>query len=177
MKAGPRRQKAMRPLLVVLLLAAPLLAGCASLDSARKSADELTEKLDDARRDLDEARERYDRVKSLQAVRTERAEVAIAPVVEDGILRFEVNATRDGRAIPVENLTRLPRVVVWLEGDAQALLGCDPLTCLIGLHGRQVELAWEDYADERIRVPGEAATLTYRDAAVLATTSVGDATE
>lgn len=177
----------MRALLAVLLLATPLLAGCASLDAAKTSADDLTQKLDNARSELEAARERYDRVQSLQAVRTERADVTLTPVVEEGILRFEVNATRDGRAIPTENLTRLPRVVFWLQGEPQALLGCDPLTCLFGLHERKVEIGWEDFADERITFPSapcaagaEACappTLTYRDAAVLATTSVGTATD
>lgn len=165
----------MRPLLVLLLLAAPLFAGCASLDAAKTGAEDATRRLEEARAELDDARARYERVQSLQAVRAERVDLTVTPVVEEGILRFEVNATRDGVVVPTANLTRLPRVVVWLEGEPQALLGCDPLTCLFGLHGRAIELGWEDYADERVRVPGEAASLSYRDAVVLATTSVGDA--
>lgn len=177
----------MRPLLLLaVLLSAPLLAGCTSLEAAQKSVDEATTALADTKRDLDEARERYDRVKSLQALRAERVDLVAVPVVENGILRFQVNATRDGVAIPLENLTRAPRVILWFGDEPRALLGCDPLTCLFNLQNRTVEMAWEDHADTRAAFPPACGTvaharcamprLVYEGAQVLATTSVSDAT-
>lgn len=123
-------------LLRVLLILTPiaLLAGCASLDTAKEQVDEVRSQLDEAKRDLDEARARFDRVKSATVVREEILHATItAREDDDGVLRFDVNASRGGALIPRANLTSLAPIEVraGMEVAQATWIQCDPLSCAI----------------------------------------------
>ena len=181
----------MRLPLLATLVAAVLLAGCsAQVDSARQQLDTVQQNLDEAKAALDqarqearEARDRMERVRSLEVVREERVDLVVRGVLEENVLRFEVaNATRsNGEAVPAANVTRLPLLSLESpEANGTALL-CEPLTCQVYLPpGRSLVAAFAD-AEERQWVienkPGVRIELTLQDAAIWATTSVGDATD
>lgn len=164
----------MRTLLVLALpLLALSLAGCAQVDAAK-------EQLDDARREVDELRARYDRVSSWSVVRQEVLDLNVTTRVdEDYHLRFDVNATREGIAIPRENLTALPPIAVRVDGAGWVL--CDPLSCAIPLEsGFEIEArAAPDALDACVvRLSPDAAPCSFRieGARGWATTAIGDAT-
>lgn len=163
----------MRPVLLVLLLVVPLFAGCAQVDGAR-------EQLDSARRELDEARERFDRVKSATIVREELLDVVITPRVDDDDhVRFDINASRGGVAIPRANVTSLPPIAVRADAAAGWVL-CDPLSCAVALRpGATVSARASPTADDGCDVTraAEACTFTMRGARGLVTTALSDVTE
>jgi hypothetical protein len=125
---------------VFLVLAAVLLSGCAQLDSAKGELEEARQGLAEAQREAQEARDRYDRVKSATIVRTERVDATAWPLIENGTLRFDVEAARGTVAIPRANLTAMEPLAVRV---GNATLWCDPLTCEIGLPPEGVELSWQ----------------------------------
>lgn len=190
-KRGGRLARAMRLPLLAALAAALLLAGCsAQVDGARQQLDTVKQSLDEARAALDaarqearEARDRYERVRSLEVVREERVDLVVRGVVEQDVLRFEVaNATRsNGEAVPAANVTRLPLLSLESPDANGTALLCEPLTCQVYLPpGRALVAYWADAEDHQWLLenkPGVRIELTYDDAPIWATTSVGDATD
>lgn len=172
------------PLAATLLAAAVLLAGCsAQVDSAREQLDGVKQSLDEAKQEAREAKDRYERVRSLEVVREETVDLVVRGVLEQDVLRFEVaNATRsNGEAVPLANVTRLPLLSLESpEANGTALL-CEPLTCQVYLPpGRSLVASFVDLAGHEWVIenkPGARIELTYDDATIVATTSVGDATD
>lgn len=174
--------------LVAALLASLLLAGCtAQVDSAKQQLETVKDNLQQAqdalaaaKKEAGEAKDRLDRVRSLAVLREERVALALAPNYADGTLTFRlVNATRsNGEEIPAENLTQLPPLLLTV---ANATFACDPLTCMVVVdEGATVQATFADAPEtswEIVAGAPEQPTLALADARVLATTSVGDATD
>lgn len=163
----------------LLLLAALLLPGCAELDTAKEQVSEAQDRLETARGELDALRARLERMRTLTAIRQEVLDVAVAPRLDaDGLLRFEINATRDGVAIPAANVTRVAPIAVRADGGAWVL--CEPVTCAVPVaEGARVEVraAPEDGTGCVVtRDVAPACSVELSDATAWVTTSVGDAT-
>ena len=181
----------MRFLLAATLGAAVLLAGCtAQVDGAREQLDAVKQNLDEAKQALDaarqearEAKDRYERVRSLEVVREERVTLVLRGVIEQDVLRFEVaNATRsNGESIPPANVTRAPLLQLESEEANGTAFVCEPLTCQAYLPpGRALLASWAGLDGQQFVLenkPGVRIELTHAAADVLATTSVGDATD
>lgn len=173
----------MRPLLVLVLLAPALLAGCTQaqegLDDAKQALAEAQQGLADAQREAQEARDRFDRVRSMDVVREERVELRVRPAWDNGTLTFAVaNATRsNGDSIPPANVTGLPLLSV--EGAGGLTFRCDPLTCAVELaDGESVTVRFVDAPalGWTLTAGAPLEDLTMSGARVKATTAAGDAT-
>lgn len=183
----------MRAAMFLLLMVAPLFAGCAQLDDAKEAAAEAQQKIDDARREAQEAKDRFDRVRSATVVRAELATLRVFPVydAQNESVSFNVTASRGDAAIPRANLTRAPAVAIAFTNDTEAQ--CDPLTCTVRLpRGHAVRIGWADEAERSgfpplapcsspdgqpvCATPAPFPGLAKKDAEVLVTTAIGDIT-